>query len=330
MTLKDSRSAIFSPGSASGLTPCGAPDGLTVAPSGQVPAPASHSASQENAGDSMTPATCGPHGTSSLRSAHLTLSLVNRLQAKTASHGSTLYNLTWKRRNTPSLLSIFVLRASVRRTSGNASSGWQTPTANAWKHPSNAGREGGIEFANGCSLIGVDYASSERRDAGRNRDYSGNVRFQSGAIVENGRLAHTDNDSRERRLSGWQDSQREVVNGSSGCGGTDSRLAYADNKQRPLTPPARGHEVISRQWNKNSEALAGSGSDSNASPVNSFWRDADWLFCRDGKWRPVKPGIKPLVNGTPGRVGQLRAYGNAIVAPVAETFIRAYMEAVTP
>ncbi|ECF3813534.1 DNA cytosine methyltransferase, partial [Salmonella enterica subsp. enterica serovar Carmel] len=78
------------------------------------------------------------------------------------------------------------------------------------------------------------------------------------------------------------------------------------------------------------EALAGSGSDSNASPVNSFWRDADWLFCRDGKWRPVKPGIKPLVNGTPGRVGQLRAYGNAIVAPVAETFIRAYMEAVTP
>ncbi|EAA5685135.1 DNA cytosine methyltransferase [Salmonella enterica] len=143
-------------------------------------------------------------------------------------------------------------------------------------------------------------------------------------------VADADNDSRERRLSGWQDSQREVVNGSSGCGGTDSRLAYADNEQRPLTQPARGHEDILRQWNKNSEALAGSGSDSNASPVNSFWRDADWLFCRDGKWRPVKPGIKPLVNGTPGRVGQLRAYGNAIVAPVAETFIRAYMEAVTP
>ncbi|EAO6867576.1 DNA cytosine methyltransferase [Salmonella enterica] len=143
-------------------------------------------------------------------------------------------------------------------------------------------------------------------------------------------LAHTNNDSSKRRLPGREDSQREVVNGSSGCGGTDSRLAYADNEQRPLTLPARGHEVISRQWNKNSEALAGSGSDSNASPVNSVWRDADWLFCRDGKWRPVKPGIKPLVNGTPGRVGQLRAYGNAIVAPVAETFIRAYMEAVTP
>ncbi|EFQ7415838.1 hypothetical protein HZ414_003118 [Salmonella enterica] len=297
MTLRDSHSAIFSPGSASGLTPCDAPDGLTVAPSGQVPAPVSHSASQGNAGDSMTPATCGPHGASSLRSAHLTLSLVNKLQARTASHGSTLYNLTWKRRNTPSQLSIFALRASVRRTSGNASSGWPTPTANAWKHSSNAGREGGLNLQTAVALSG---------------------------------WPPPDNDSRERRLPGRKDSQREAVNGSAGCGGTDSRLAYADNEQRPLAVPTRGHEDLSRQWNKNSEAIAGFSSDSGASPVNSVWRDADWLFCRDGKWRPVKPGVKPLVNGTPGRVGQLRAYGNAIVAPVAETFIRAYMEAVTP
>lgn len=134
MTLKDSHSAIFSPGSASGLTPCGAPDGLTVAPSGQVPAPVSHSASQENAGDSMTPATCGPHGFTLYRSAALTSSLVSRLQARTASHGSTLYNLTWKRRNTPSQLSIFALRASVRRISDSAFSGWPTPLTSNTKN----------------------------------------------------------------------------------------------------------------------------------------------------------------------------------------------------
>ncbi|EBJ4874511.1 DNA cytosine methyltransferase [Salmonella enterica] len=103
-------------------------------------------------------------------------------------------------------------------------------------------------------------------------------------------LAHTNNDSSKRRLPGREDSPREVINGSAGCGSTDSGTC----------------------------------------PVNGYWRDADWLFCRDGKWRPVKPGLKPLVNGTPGRVGQLRAYGNAIVVPVAEAFIRAYMEAVTP
>ncbi|HCJ1779184.1 TPA: DNA cytosine methyltransferase [Salmonella enterica] len=120
--------------------------------------------------------------------------------------------------------------------------------------PVECGERGRIEFANGCSLIGLAYAGS---------------------------------DGRQRRLPGREDSPREVVNGSAGCGGTDN----------------------------------------STSPVNGYWRDADWLFCRDGKWRPVKPGIKPLVNGTPGRVGQLRTYGNAIVAPVAETFIRAYMEA---
>lgn len=122
------------------------------------------------------------------------------------------------------------------------------------------------------------------------RPHSGRSPAESTGYCLSHGLAHPDNDSRERWLSGWQDSQREVVNGSSGC---------------------------------NSAACG-----TNA--VNGVWRDADWLFCRDGKWRPVKPGIKPLVNGTPGRVGQLRAYGNAIVAPVAETFIRAYMEAVTP
>ncbi|HEI2281821.1 TPA: DNA cytosine methyltransferase [Escherichia coli] len=75
--------------------------------------------------------------------------------------------------------------------------------------------------------------------------------------------------------------------------------------------------------------------------VNGFWRDADWIFCRDGKWRPVEPGTFPLVDGAaarlgrvePGvarvassnRVGRLKGYGNAINAQAAAEFIRAYM-----
>lgn len=61
-------------------------------------------------------------------------------------------------------------------------------------------------------------------------------------------------------------------------------------------------------------------------PLDGFWRDADWLFCRDGKWRPARPGTFPLVGGTPSRVGRLRAYGNAIVAPQAAEFVKAAME----
>ncbi|MDM9659100.1 DNA cytosine methyltransferase [Raoultella planticola] len=76
--------------------------------------------------------------------------------------------------------------------------------------------------------------------------------------------------------------------------------------------------------------------------VNGFWRDADWLFCRDGKWRPVEPGTFPLVDGAascmgrvkPGvarvassnRVGRLKGYGNAINAQAAAAFIRVYMD----
>lgn len=61
-------------------------------------------------------------------------------------------------------------------------------------------------------------------------------------------------------------------------------------------------------------------------PVNGFWGPADWLFCRDGKWRPVIPGSFPLAHGVANRVGKLRAYGNAIVAPQAEEFIRASLD----
>ena len=65
--------------------------------------------------------------------------------------------------------------------------------------------------------------------------------------------------------------------------------------------------------------------DSSTGPTNGFWRDADWLLCRDGKFRPVEPGTFPLVNGAANRVGRLRAYGNAICASQAQIFIEAAM-----
>jgi DNA (cytosine-5)-methyltransferase 1 len=84
----------------------------------------------------------------------------------------------------------------------------------------------------------------------------------------------------------------------------------------------------------------------DAHQTNGFWQDADWLGCRDGKWRPVEPGTFPLANGTASRVGRLRAdwracaeqeegwrvgrlrcYGNAINAETAKTFIEAYLDA---
>lgn len=87
---------------------------------------------------------------------------------------------------------------------------------------------------------------------------------------------------------GGQDAAREAVNGYAGCDSTDSRPG----------------------------------------PVNGFWGAADWLSCRDGKWRPVRSGSFPLANGVSARVGKLRTYGNAINVEAATAFITAYMATV--
>jgi DNA (cytosine-5)-methyltransferase 1 len=65
--------------------------------------------------------------------------------------------------------------------------------------------------------------------------------------------------------------------------------------------------------------------DYTTNPTNGFWRDVDWLGCRDGKFRPVRPGSFPLVDGAASRVVRLRAYGNAINAEAAQAFIGAAM-----
>lgn len=58
----------------------------------------------------------------------------------------------------------------------------------------------------------------------------------------------------------------------------------------------------------------------------SPWRNLEWLPCTDGKARPTQPGLFPLAHGIPGRVGRLRAYGNAIVPQVAAEFIKTFLE----
>jgi len=89
---------------------------------------------------------------------------------------------------------------------------------------------------------------------------------------------------------------------------------------RPSYPEA--HE--NRKVNRNVDA--GSCDGGFPRPTNGHWGDADWIFCRDEKWRAVEPGTFPLADGPTARVGRLRGYGNAIVAPQAQVFIESYME----
>jgi DNA (cytosine-5)-methyltransferase 1 len=76
------------------------------------------------------------------------------------------------------------------------------------------------------------------------------------------------------------------------------------------------------------------GSDSRIRTQREFGRPAwdgsniEFIPCRDGKARPVKPGVRLLAHGIPGRVAQLRGLGNAIVPQVAAEFVIAFMESV--
>ncbi|MEL8055940.1 MAG: DNA cytosine methyltransferase [Pseudomonadota bacterium] len=56
-------------------------------------------------------------------------------------------------------------------------------------------------------------------------------------------------------------------------------------------------------------------------PTNGEWRTADWIWCRDERWRPVEPGLAPLADGLPARVVRVRGYGNAIVPAQAAAFV---------
>lgn len=127
MTFEDLLSATSSPGSASGPTPCAAPDGPIQGPLGPDPALANLSARQAKEQGLLMSGTYGRPCSTLSRSADLERCLVSKLRQRTASLGSTLFHLTWKDRATPSRRWISRLAASGRRISEAGCTSWPTP-----------------------------------------------------------------------------------------------------------------------------------------------------------------------------------------------------------
>lgn len=99
--------------------------------------------------------------------------------------------------------------------------------------------------------------------------------------------------------------------------GKSSRLEYADSER---CGEARQPKSRSRIGGSEEHIIH-----PFADALKGHWRDADWLFCTDGRWRPVDPGTFPLAHGAPARLGRLRGYGDAINAEVAKAFIESYL-----
>jgi len=139
----DTTSAISSPASADGRSPCALQDGPTTDLFGQALAPASRSRSPARARRAMTNATCGLAGFLSSPSAALQSCLESRLRRRLDGAGSTLFSLTWKRKATPAGRPYFQLAASARRTSGSECGSWPTTKANDGVRGGQAKRAGG-------------------------------------------------------------------------------------------------------------------------------------------------------------------------------------------
>ena len=110
---------------------------LTTKSFGLALAPANLSPRQAKALGLMTSGICGPPSSTTSRLHDRSVSLANRLRARTDLLGSTLYQLTWKVTTTPAGQSLYALRGSALRTSETGSigarTGWGRPAARDWK-----------------------------------------------------------------------------------------------------------------------------------------------------------------------------------------------------
>jgi DNA (cytosine-5)-methyltransferase 1 len=196
--------------------------------------------------------------------------------------------------------------------------------------PERLAESGGVgrQWGQGSAHGGVN----DGQDAGRVEGDNGIARD---CQVGPERLEHPAGNGRQQR--GAEPSGRGL---DAGC--SPERLADANE------PGSQGRQGMPQ---RPVERAAGSGgmadSQSPGGTDHGGWDDVDWLFCRDGKWRPVKSSFQRLADGLPGsvvpcgdfvpashplaqstkearRVMRLRGYGNAIVPQGAALFIRAF------
>lgn len=188
-----------------------------------------------------------------------------------------------------------------------------------------------------CAVANADNARLEGRVEPR-RERAGELVAGPGGMASG--LAQPHDAERRADLPGRDDNDgsdagRAQGAGHAGTGGGCGGLADAyrrGSQQQPGDGRSSGvqpeTDVSAQRFGELGHVGASAGE--RPGPTNGHWGDADWLLCRDGKWRPVEPGTFPLVNGASARVGRLRAYGNAICAPQARLFIEAVMEATAP
>lgn len=150
---------------------------------------------------------------------------------------------------------------------------------------------------------------------------------QAGCAVNTSDVIGGMEDTQCERLQGWPQSGLEERSSASFNCGSDMSCGMEDTKPYGW----RGRSDGDTGGMRGEVQIEGRAAFSGSMPTNGFWRNPDWLWCRDKKWRPIKSGSVPLVDGFPERVvpcsnSRLKGYGNAIVVPQAAEIIKCFME----
>jgi len=164
---------------------------------------------------------------------------------------------------------------------------------------------------------------------GRSSDSAAGTDWQKHRIVDagwSGGVADAERDGGRADESG-RGSQGRVVDGRDSADGgmADAGSAARERDSGTIHRTKTGKRSAREQHGDRADGPQHGRADSRPGPTNGLWRAADWLGCRDGKWRPVAPGTFPLApTGTVrNRVGTLRGAGNALNVAQAEGFLRA-------
>jgi DNA (cytosine-5)-methyltransferase 1 len=172
-------------------------------------------------------------------------------------------------------------------------------------------------------LADRDDAGSQRRS--ERRDGSDQWTFGKGGLADGVADSHCERHQRERLLLRQAQAGRLPFEALEGA--WSGEFVGLDNTTSSRHDGAQPQSKI-KTWDETRLRVSGSGcrESQRSSQDETGWDDPDWLYCRDGKWRPVESGTFPLADGISARVGRLRAYGNAIVPQVAAEIIKAAME----
>jgi len=162
-------------------------------------------------------------------------------------------------------------------------------------------------------------ANANGRNAGAEREQRGGQQRQQPQDSGGRELVGLGNTEGVRRKGECLRTRAGLPQGGVAQAGVIDGLAESDSER------LHGFDPL-LQWEKSRRIAGTSLETSGRGPVNGFWGGADWIGCRDDRFRPVEPGTSPLANGASSRVGRLRAYGNAINAEAAHVFIEAVME----